>query len=93
MKGLIRIVCGIVAVLSLLFFLYGSIKFSRLSEVSPLTSPSIKIDVPGVVVESLSVSPKDKEIVQAIVGASLVAFIVSATGFIISSRSNTEELR
>lgn len=89
MKKLIQISCGVIATISLLFLLYGSIKFSRLNITPSL--PNLGIEVSEVIVEQASSSKQDREIVQLIVGNSLITFIISITGFVISSRKGIEE--
>jgi TRAP-type C4-dicarboxylate transport system permease small subunit len=90
MKKWIQIACGLLATLSLLFLLYGSIKFSRLESTSSL--PELDIDVAGIVIEQPS-SDQDKETIQILVGASLVTLILGIVGFVLSSKKGLEESR
>jgi ABC-type phosphate transport system permease subunit len=91
MKKWIQISCGVIATISLLFLLGGSIKISRLNITPSL--PNLGIEVSEVIVEQASSSKQDREIVQLIVGTSLITLIMSITGFVISSRKGIEEPR
>ncbi|NJM69266.1 MAG: hypothetical protein HC862_03000 [Scytonema sp. RU_4_4] len=91
MKKLIRIISGIFAVLSVLLFLYGSIEFSRVEAAEPL--PKVDVDIPGVKFERQSAKEQDKESVQTLIGVSIVGFVASVAGFVLSSGKSVEETK
>lgn len=91
MKKAIQVICGSIAIVSVLVFLYGSIKFASV-ENSSMISDSIT-DIPGAKIEKIFSYEQEQAIIQKIVGTSLVTTILGGAGFWISSKNNTEESR
>lgn len=89
MKKLIRIASGIIAVLSVLLFLYGSIEFSRVEAAEPL--PDVDVNIPGVVFERQSSEKQDKGAIQTLIGSSIVGFVVGVAGVVLSSGKSFED--
>lgn len=85
MKKVIQIFSGLIIVLSIIFFLYGTIKLARAEE----AANSLKIDSgnPGITIEA----PKswiNKEKSEIIIGVSVVTLISGYVGFSLSSAKN-----
>ncbi|MEM9888651.1 MAG: hypothetical protein AAF849_22330 [Bacteroidota bacterium] len=82
MKTIIQTFCVIVSVLSLIFFLYGSIKLYRIE--SGNTFQNIESGIPGVEI----VQPSNlltREDVQAIIAVSVAGLVIGIGGTVISS--------
>jgi hypothetical protein len=80
MKTFIKALCSVIAVLSLLAFLYGTMKLARASQV--YSTPNIDPGIPGAIVEQSS--PLGQSNAQAIITTSILVLGVSAVGFAIA---------
>lgn len=88
MKKIIQVVSLIVAGLSLIFILYGSIKLARVEAAT--VSPDIESGIPGVEI----VQPSNvitREDAQIIVGISVATLVLGIVGYFISSRMEFRE--
>ena len=89
MRKTIKVICGFVVTLSILAFLYGSIKFARVQDALPI--PNINVDIHGAIIKNTISPQNEKGTIQIIVGTSLVTLILGITGFWISSKKVTAE--
>jgi hypothetical protein len=93
MKKIIPIISAVIVVLSIVFFLYGSIKLAKAVEPTQIldstkTSELTKIINPNV--DNITVEDTSRLIIQqkaeVIIGVSVVTLVLGGVGFTLSSR-------
>lgn len=84
MKKAIQIVSTVVVVLSIMFFLYGTIKLSRVEAVEPpqIINPDFGDEIKVELITPLI----NKEKAEVIIGVSIVTLVLGVVGFSLSSR-------
>ena len=83
-KTLARLIAIIIMSVSLILFLYGAIKFSRVETAETIFS-NIQISTPGVTVTS-SLSEKTKNNAQIPMVGSLIGFVLGTGGLILTKQ-------